>query len=240
MKAENKKIFYLASFQKSGNTWVNFTIANMYNQLTGRFPEIDFFNIHEISPEVRPNDNEDKEPLFKDLPWIFMTHSPYKTDFANVILVLRNPWDVLYSYYHFLKGERLKDFSLPEVITHPQHGIGALVEHNESFLRNCGNLLIITYENMHANPIKAARKIARFLDLDIADRLIKDAVKKASFKSMRKIEVQKGRKYGTPGFLFTRNGKVGEGKREIQEYEESDNYILHEIRKSPLLYLLYG
>jgi estrone sulfotransferase len=237
---ENKKIFYLTSFPKSGNTWVNFTIANMYNQLTGRLPEIDFHNIHDINPEIRPNDRECKEPLFKELPWIFMTHSPYKADFENAILVIRNPWDVLYSYCHYLNGERRRNLSLPEVIKHEQHGIRPLVEHNESFIRNCGNLLIVTYENMHTNPIKEAGKIAEFLDLDIDDLIIKTAVKKASFKSMRKVEVKKGRKYGTPGFLFTRKGKTGEGKQEIKKYKELDDYILKEIKKSPLLFLLYS
>lgn len=237
---ENNKIFFLASFPKSGNTWVNFTIANMYNQLTVRLPEIDFHNIHDINPEVRPNDRECKEPLFKDLPWVFMTHSPYRKDFENVILVIRNPWDVLYSYYHYLNGERKRNLSLPEVIKHEKLGIQPLVEHNESFFRNCRNLLIITYENMYANPIRETGKIAEFLELDLDNRIIKTAVKKASFKSMRKIELKKGRKYGTPDFLFTRKGKIGEGKQEIKQDKELNDYISKKVKKSPLLYLLYG
>lgn len=237
---EANQTFFLVSFPKSGNTWVNFTIANMYNQFTGRFPEIDFYNIHDINPEIKPGDTEYKEPLFKELPRVFMTHSPYKEEFENAVLVIRNPWDVIYSYYHYLNGERLRNFSLPEVIDHEKHGICSLVEHNESFIRNCKNLLVITYENMHAQPIKEAWKIADFLRLDIDEDKIKAAVRQSSFKSMRKVEVKKGRKYGTPGFLFTRKGKSGEGKREIRKFKESDDYILKEIKKSPLLYLLYG
>lgn len=237
---KNDTIFYLTSFPRSGNTWVNFTIANMYNQLTGRFPEIDFFNIHDINPEIKSNVPERKEPLFKDLPWVFMTHLPYKSDFKNVILVIRNPWDVLYSYYHYLNGERLRNLSLSEVIKHKKYGIQTLVEHNESYIRNCSNLLIITYENMHSYPIKETRKISRFLDLDLNDRMIKFAVKKARFKSMRKVEKEKGRKYGTPGFLFTRKGEIGEGVKEIKKHKELNDYILTNIKRSPLLFLLYS
>ena len=235
-----KRIFYLVSFPKAGNTWVNFTIANMYNQLTGAFPEIDFFNIHDINPEIRSDHKEVKEPFFKEFPWFYMTHSPYKAGFENALLVIRNPWDVMYSYYHYLKGERLKNFSLAEVITHEKFGIRALVAHNESFFRNCKNLLIVTYENMHVNPFKEAGKIARFIDLAIDEQDLQSAVDKASFTSMRKIEEQKGRKYGTPGFLFTRKGITGEGQLEIRKNKDLDDYIMNEIKKSPLLFLLYG
>lgn len=238
-KMENE--YYLASFPKCGNTWVNFIIANMYNQLKGTFEEIDFFNIHEISPELQ--EGETKDPFFKDLPRVFMTHWQFKPSFENVILVIRNPWDVLYSYFHFLNGtrrKRKKKFSLPEVITHEKRGIRSLVAHNESFIKNCENLLIVTYENMHVTPEKEVRRIADFLGLEVDGEIIKTAIKKSSFKSMRKVEVKKGRRIETPGFLFTRSGKIGEGLKEIKKYKNLDEYILEEIKKSPLLYLLYG
>ena len=50
----NKKFdseFFLSSFPRSGNTWVRFLIANVYNNIKKRYDEIDFFNIHEIVPE---------------------------------------------------------------------------------------------------------------------------------------------------------------------------------------------
>jgi hypothetical protein len=230
----------LASFPKSGNTWVSFTIANMYNQLEPRFPEIDFHNIHDINPEIRPNNDERKSSLFKDFPGIFTTHSYFQKKFEKVILIIRNPWDVLYSYYHYLNGERRRNLSLTEVIKHDRHGIRPMVEHIESYIGNCRNLLIITYENMHADPARESGKMARFLDLDISIHTINTVVKKVSFKSMRRIEIKKGRKYGTPDFLFTRKGKIGEGKRKIRKQKTLNDYISEEIKKSPLLYLLYS
>lgn len=229
---------FLASFQKSGNTWVSFIIANIYNQLAGEFEEIDFYNIHDINPEFR--DGEENEPLFKDLPQILTTHSPFRESFENVILVIRNPWDVLYSYYFYLNGERRKKISLPEIIKHEKYGIRAIVDHNQSFIRNYKNLLVITYENMKSDPVKEVKKIVDFLELEVDTGMIKTALKRASFSSMRKIEVKKGRKYGTPGFLFTRSGKTGEGKKAIKENKEWNDYILNGIKESPLLYLLYG
>jgi hypothetical protein len=184
-----KRTFYLASFPKSGNTWVNFTIANIFNQLTGRFEEIDFHNIHDINPEIRVGHEEEdrKEPLFKELPQVFTTHSQFKAAFENVILVLRSPWDVMYSYFHYLRGERQKNYSIQELTSHEKYGIQALVAHNQSFLRNGKNLVIITYENMHADPLKEARKIVDFLGLSVADGIIKAAINKGRTREREKI-----------------------------------------------------
>jgi hypothetical protein len=79
-----------------------------------------------------------------------------------------------------------------------------------------------------------------FLGIDIQESCIKNAVKKASFKSMRHIEIKKGRKFGNPNFLFTRKGKIGEGQKYFQKHKELNEYILEETKKSPLLYFLYG
>jgi hypothetical protein len=217
---------------------VSFIIANIYNRLAGELAEIDFFNIHDINPEYQ--EDEEKTPLFKELPGIFTTHSHFRENFENVILLVRNPWDVLYSYYHYLRGERQKKLSLPEVVQHEKYGIRAIAAHNRSFTKNHKNILIITYEKMHAEPVKEVKKIVDFLDIEVDADTIKTALKRANFKSMRKIEVKKGRKFGTSGFLFTRRGKTGDGKRAFSEHQELNDYILNEIKKSPLLYLLYG
>ncbi|MCI0471819.1 MAG: sulfotransferase domain-containing protein, partial [Candidatus Aminicenantes bacterium] len=86
--------FFLASFPRAGSTWVRFLIANVFNYEKKAFPEIDFFNIHEIVPEYGKSDKF----LFADCPKIFKTHEPYQAVFQDTILILRDPFDTLYSY----------------------------------------------------------------------------------------------------------------------------------------------
>lgn len=234
----NQKTVYLASFQKSGNTWVSFILANIYNLMENKFREIDFFNIHRINPEYKENQEPAYE--FKGFPLIQTTHAHFKETFDNVILLIRNPWDTLFSYFHYLRGERLMTVSIEDVIKDKKRGIEGIVSHNLSFLRNHKRMIIITYENLSNHPIRETRKMIEFLGINIQESCIKNAVKKASFKSMRYIEINKGRKFGNPNFIFTRKGKIGEGQKYFQKHKDLNEYILEEIKKSPLLYLHYG
>ena len=235
---KKKNEFFIASFPRSGNTWVRFLIANVYNNIKKEFPEVDFFNIHDIVPELKKF-GEVVKPYFSDLPVVIKTHSKFIDSFENTILVLRNPFDTIYSYNNFLNMNRGIKISLPEMVTHEKYGIDAIVDHTNSFIRNCDNLLITSYENLVCQPLKELKKICDFLNISVKDEIIKKSVKKSSFRSMREIELRKGRKFGKKDFLFTRNGKVGEGKKEIQEDEKLNLFILNVLKKSPILYLLY-
>lgn len=236
MSTNNK--FFLASFQKSGNTWVSFLIANIYNQLEEKYEEINFHNIHNINPEYKKEIKIDS--YFKGLPLILTTHSLYSDDFKNIILLIRDPRDVLYSYYHYLKGERQIKISFQELIKHEKYGIRAIIAHNNSFIKSDSNILLITYESLHEDIIKVVKKIIEFIGIKVKDNIIINAINRSSFKSMRNIEMKKGRKFGNPKFLFTREGKIGSGKYELQNYEELNHYITDEIKKMPLLYSIYN
>ncbi|HED06183.1 MAG TPA: hypothetical protein ENI61_05815, partial [Ignavibacteria bacterium] len=96
----NKRIL-LASFPKSGNTWIRFILGNIYNKIEKQTNSIDFYSIHKIIPE-----QGQKALEFKNLPQIFKTHGLYEKNFEKVILILRNPSDTLYSYYKYLNGEK--------------------------------------------------------------------------------------------------------------------------------------
>lgn len=232
------KMTILASFQKSGNTWVNFILANLFNLVQNKFDEIDFHNIHGIIPELNVAGDYNYE--FLDMPMILRTHLKYGEHNKRSIVLLRNPFDVMYSYYHYLNGERKKELSLAEVVKHPDYGIKALVGHNESYLRHCDDLLIITYEKLKLHSLEEMMKITSFLQFDVQPRLIKKAIELSSFENMRRIELKKGRRFGSPDFIFTRSGKIGEGISEIKRDTEVNDYILEEIKKSPVIYLLYG
>ena len=64
------------------------------------------------------------------------------------------------------------------------------------------------------------------------------AINKSSFKSLREIELSKGRKYGNKDFLFMRQGKVGEGLTKIDL--EDRKYIDKIIKGSSITNRLYG
>ncbi len=236
-KNEEREILadvFLVSYPRSGNTWMRFLIANLYNEIENHFDEIDFFNIHEIVPEIG------KASIFKfgNFPKIVKTHQEYDKKFNSVILILRSPYDALYSYYKYLNREKTLNLSLSEVIHHDKFGIQASIKHANSYISNCNNLQIVTYEQLQSDPFKYFKNTTLYLGMDCTDQNIINAINKSSFKSMRKLEEIKGRKYGARDVFFTRSGKVGEGFSRIDLGDRK--YISESMKKCPLMTSIYA
>jgi len=230
------KEFILASFPKSGNTWVRFLIANVYNQIYKEFDEIDYYNIHAIVPELK----RQIEPHFRHLPRILKTHELNNDSFGPAILILRNPFDTLFSYYNYLKGEEKKQYSLYDVIKNHKFGITAIVAHTESYVKRKGQLLVTTYEKLSCDPVSELRKICTYIRINVPIQIIQKAVELSSFSKMRETEIRKGRKYGNPDFLFTRKGKVNEGLDVFSNFPEVFEFVRKHQNSSTILNQLYG
>lgn len=231
--------YYLASYPRSGNTWVRFLIANVYNQLEKEYAEIDFFNVHDIVPEL----NKSGVPgaaRFGDLPRVIKTHLPFRESFARAIYLVRNPYDVLYSYWNFLSANRGLALSLAEVVRHDRYGIAALAEHVDSYVRRCPNLLILTYENLKGRTGRELERICDFIGLAVDAGTIEAAVRQSTFEKMRDVEARKGRKFGRPEFRFVRSGTPGEGETAIRQDPSSYRRVRDALKAAPLLGLLYG
>jgi hypothetical protein len=234
-------MYFLASFPKSGNTWVRFLIANIYNQIFPKYKDIDFFNIHEIVPALPKINLSTFKPSFEQLPLVIKTHDLYNKDlFDNVILILRNPWDVLFSYYHYLKYNNNEDIDLHQTIYSNVYGIEKIVEHTDSFIRNCRNVIILTYEKLHHEPLSELLKLTDFLNINIDEKILKNSINLSNFDKMRKTEIEKGKLIGNKNFIFVRSGKINEGYEEISKKPELNHFIINTLKKSPILYLLYS
>jgi hypothetical protein len=232
-----KNRVYLASYPRSGNTWVRFLIANVYNLSQEKFAEVDFHNIHDIVPELS---DAVPEFAFPTLPHVLKTHDEYRREFTDVILILRNPWDALYSYYEYLRREWGAELTLSDVVTSEKYGVGCLVRHCQSYAGHCDNLLTITYEATIAEAEKQLIRILEFMDLTTTENHLREAVRRSSFHVMREIEVRKGRKFGKKDFYFTRSGVPGEGVREISKNGDLNELVRNELKKCSILDLLYG
>ncbi len=224
---------YLVSFPKSGNTWVRFILGNIYNHIEEKVEEVNFHSIHSLIPEKNQGALN-----FRNLPQIFKTHDSYDNNNEKVILLLRNPFDTLYSYYKFLNKESGISISLTNTIHSEQYGINPIIDHTNSYTKNCDEVLIVTYEDMKSIPVKTVYRICNFLKIKVGAETVSDAIEKSSFQSMRKIELTTGRKFGNKDFLFTRKGEIGEGLKEISSADVK--YIRDMLAKSPVLDLLYN
>jgi len=222
-------IIWLASYPKSGNTWVRamlssllytddgcFDIKNLYKidnypnrQYFKNFVN-DFRNIHEIKKHWIST--QDKMNLDNKVKF-FKTHNALcKLDnysFSNsentlgTIYIVRDPRNVITSIVnHFSYSyEQAKNFMFnsaqsigPDV--NQSWGMGTILgswsDHYNHWTKNNPKLLLIKYEDLILNTENELKKIANFINkykkIDANEKKIKNCVKTASFKNLKKNE----------------------------------------------------
>lgn len=227
--------YLIVSFPKAGSTWLRFLIANLYNFKNNVYKEVDFHNVHKIVPDL---DMQVEQVKFEGLPNIYSTHTPHQYNFKNCILLLRDPLDLMYSYYHYMNGLMEQKVKMDELLKSNKKGISALIRHTNSFVQNCDNLVIITYEMMHKEPEKVMRKLTNFMQLEASESDLKQSIINSSFDSMRNVEERKGLQFDASDQKFTRSGKVGEGHQHIADALKA--YTRNELKKSPVLDYIYN
>lgn len=236
---------YLLSYPKCGRTWLTLQIGRAISQHFG----LELPNLLKLSafgeaiPEV---------PLIRlthdDQPHRKRPHelSPTREKLAGkkVILIARDPRDVIVSYYHHKKNrEPLRDFwwfqkkrkethsrfrgTLAEFLEQDIGGFDTLLRYYavwEKARQTPASFLMLRYEDMQTDPAGQLRRVLDFIGLpQITDAEVKEAVEYASFHNMRKIESGeevksfklKAGDVNDPNSYKVRRGKVGGYRDEL-------------------------
>src|SRR5262245_22823539 len=208
---------FVVTYPKSGTTWLLFLIANIIKG--GSNEEITFVNYINYVPDI--NDlyfarNNLAEFASLPDPRLFAVHAPYDPVFPKVVYVLRDPRDVMVSYYHY---RRLTDASfcssLQEFVMSDNHYPCQWDEHVAGWLLNGLNahLCLVRYEEMHKDTPGVLKRVLDFAGLSYTEAGILRAVEASRFERMRSAEEQ----YGIPqpevlthtDERFVRRGKIG-------------------------------
>ena len=201
---------YLLSYPKCGRTWATLQIGRVLQQHYGLdVPDLMKLSVFgERIPEV---------PLIRlthdDQPHRKRPHelSPTRDNLAGkkVILMSRDPRDVLVSYYHHKsKRERERQFwffqqkrrethsrfrgTLSEFLDVEISGFDTILRYYNIWEQVRGvpkDFMLLRYEDMQADPVRELRRVVDFLGLSaIPDEMVKEAVEYASFDNMQRIE----------------------------------------------------
>lgn len=183
---------FLVSFPRSGNTWTRFLVCNLldpdhpvsFAELEARIPEIYFVPDHVLRRCARPR--------------VIKSHECFDPRYPRVIYIVRDPRDVLISYYEFQLKKRaisdectLEEFSLRFMRSAVQPKFGSWRDHVVSWTgtrQGDEHFLLLRYEDMLANTYQAATQIATFLGLDSSPERIGRAVELSSADRMRRLE----------------------------------------------------
>ena len=205
------RIVWLASYPKSGNTWVRFMLGNLWLGRAASSAEIGN-QVPDIHYGLNGQHLFGQHLLVIKTHWKYWTGLPMREDTIGAIYVLRHPVDVLESCQNFgmLRSGGLRQSNAPEelrkisdqwvddFIAHggypkfQQSGIGTWEENVRSWTWSGLALpkLVLRYEDLQADPVAGLTRIAKFLDLRKSDAEIAAAAERASRENMRTIEEQ--------------------------------------------------
>jgi len=214
---------FLVSFPKSGNTWMRFLIAN----LLAVKERVTFSNIECRIPDVYKNTRNQLARIPR--PRILKTHEYFDPRYRQVIYIVRDPRDVVISYYHFHRKTRFipDDYPIDQYVSRFVNGqldeYGTWYENVSSWLATRygkEGFLLLRYEDLSEHPEEELAKVVRFLRLDRTRGEIRQAIELSSAGHMRALEKKEAdiwinTKTTRKDIPFIRTAAVGKWRSEL-------------------------
>ena len=214
---------FLASFPRSGNTWLRFQLVEI---LAGRSAEFDNVNrlipemgIHGTTPVLLPGGGR-----------LIKTHEPFRRNYTRAVYVYRDIRDCLLSMYSRETELKLIDMELdtflPLFLKGEASGFGAWQDHIQSWLEcplaRRGDLCVIRFEEMRNNPQEALAEIVDFMGVKVDRAVIQAAVANNSLERMKEKEKRSLNlpKSNTEEGRFVRKGAVGGWRSRLTEEQQ--------------------
>ncbi|MDC0832549.1 sulfotransferase domain-containing protein [Geitlerinema sp. CS-897] len=210
------QIIWLASYPRSGNTWMRFLLANLIFSkpetsldIEKLIPDIHFF-ISE--PELKLEDLLEWKILVCKTHFKFNKTMPLVQHTGGFIYIVRHPIDVMMSNFNYnlrRTGYRLSDIN-PDTVNNYlevyindflknkgdsryfKFGFGNILEHYDSWLKILDRFqgYVIRYEDLLSKPKIKLQEICNFLGLNVDSIEIERAIQNSSFSEMKKLEEQ--------------------------------------------------
>ena len=205
---------YVVSFPKSGATWMDFLMANIHTEMSGKKKQINFFNIHSVIPDIHADTSIGPTALSFPGFRVIKSHADFNPYYRNVIYIIRDPRDVMLSYYRYLTGLGEFSGSISDLIRSSSYGIRAWVQHIDSwYLKSQASLRIcfVRYEDLKKDAYAEVLRIYNTLGLEVPDDVLKQAICDSSFENMKQLE-QEWNYGGRPvagSFKFMQQGSSG-------------------------------
>lgn len=225
---------WIASFPKSGNTWVRYILAQLLYDF-----DLETSRIDATIPDL--NNWEGDLTHQYNGAFTIKTHLKYdelpaQMKTRNAIYIVRHPGDVFVSILGYMAPNKDPDL-LAEI--HEQffdengsfpswHELrfGGIVENVMSWSEAAEageDILFVRYEDILANTVSEIQRMAAFLGCDADESRCRVVAERTQFDNMRSLEEQQiaeqrndmfllehGYKDGDPNFRFMRSGKSGE------------------------------
>lgn len=211
---------YLVSYPKSGNTWMRYLMAYA---IWPKLAEIDLIEMAAYMPSFGLKHDSDmmrdpNSPCNQLKHRIIKEHKPYnqlaRKYIKRAIYIARDGRDAMVSYWHFCNqrdGTAIPFSEFLERSAKPEHSYGAWKDHVTGWMNASPDAkLVLRYEDLLADTAGGLRQALEFVEIEVSETAIANAVERASFNAMRKLEKTKGFNLEMLKTVeFVREGKSG-------------------------------
>jgi hypothetical protein len=242
-----RKIVWIVSYPKSGNTWVRFLVCNLVFGVQNSAAALNRLapDIHELPTVPAPP----AEPVLVKTHFPVSATLPLAACTAGAIYVVRHPADVMLSNFHYSRRDGSQTSAGTAALAQYvdayltarggprwlELGMGAWDDHVRSWLatRHPFPVLAVRYEDLQRDALGVTRGLCAFLGLHRSTEEMSRAAEGASFERLRQIEEQdiQGENVGIfykpylrssidAGLRFMRAGKVGEAARVLSAEQQ--------------------
>ena len=206
---------FLVSYPRSGNTWLRFVLGSYLSD-----QKVDWLNLEHVFPDMY----RCTEKFLKKLPdpRYIKSHHPYDRRFNKVIYVVRDPRDVVISYYYwhvkfyyFDDTQENFDKFFDDFITGRIRDFSTWSYNIESWVHNCSDnkekFILVRYEDLKSNTREVIVEILKFLGEPITEDRLNRALGWTSMSNMKSLEEAQFHKSDLLGKTNKSVGFVGGG-----------------------------
>ena len=211
---------WLASYPRSGSHFARFILVSARHFVEyGKFPE-DLSGMKSI-----PDLHGGRLEFAASSPRIIKTHFPFDPRYRHIIHLVRDPRDVIISYFHYSKGlPQLFSEPVPAQLKLPRFADlflrgkvwpGDIQAHSSSFAdaANSGEYTCIRYEALLGDPQQEYRRLLEAAGIAFPADRVDALIKHTSFSSMRQLHHPETARAGmvetNPEYIL-RSGKTGQ------------------------------
>jgi hypothetical protein len=222
---------FLVEFPKSGITWLSFLIAN--SLLKNHDENVTFYNYHKYIADIHQlRGAKISNRIYPLNGYRFIkSHHEQTPSYYFVVYILRNPFDVMISYYRFMQSSGYRD-SFENFVISKRYGIQNWVDHVKGWLVDNNDLAqrihVIRYEDLMADATQELSSLFANLGLRIDKPRIQKALADSSKENMKKSEELY--KNFNPVYKKSNMDFVRKCKVKQEDCIMSDN-IIHTIQK---------
>ncbi len=238
VRTPDRNTIMLVSYPKSGVTWLQFMLGEIFRRhfvMTSEGPTIRLTELtarHPKLPRIRwTHDCGDfiHEDGGRPNPHRLFAYSA-RWSFRNkrVVLMIRDPRDVVVSYFHQAtkRSRRPMSFnSLSAFVRDPLYGFARIIRFHELWYQNRNTpseLVVVRYESLLSGGAGLLRPLLAFMGLEVDEQLINRVYDESKPENLRKLE-QKGAVEGMRIFtddvnsLKVRKARAGTYREELSD-----------------------